>query len=281
VEIMTSRYSVIQYIPNPIADERINIGVLAFDDETVRVHFLSRWDRVRCFGISEDISFLRDFAHRMKRSVENGLLFPGDKPNGLPKHERLIEVSKNWANSIQITEPCGSLENVDALLDDVVQNYLFEPLPKKVKLRDRQAAGQIATSHIKKLLKQRYGDERAKELLRTDYALMGGSKMEHKFDVTVANGHPFFAAHGISFEIQTPEQTVGSLAFMIIDVKASQPNFPLAVVALPPKPESAERERLEAIYQQTIITYEKYGASVLQEDQVESWVSENLKKVDL
>jgi Protein of unknown function (DUF3037) len=265
---MTSRYSVIQYIPNLIADERINIGVLVFDDETVRVHFLSRWDRVRCFGISEDISFLKDFAHRMKQSVENGLLFPGDKPDGLPKHERLIEVSKSWANSIQITEPCGSLENVDALLDDVVQNYLFEPLPKKVKLRDRQAAGQIATSHIKKLLKQRYGDERAKELLRTDYALMGGSKMEHKFDVTVANGSPFFAAHGISFEIQTPEQ-------------ASQPNFPLAVVALPPKPESLERERLEAIYQQTINTYEKYGASVLQEDQVESWVSESLKKVGL
>jgi hypothetical protein len=56
---MTSRYSVIQCISNPIADERINIGVFAFDDETVRVHFLSRWDRVRCFGISEDISFLR------------------------------------------------------------------------------------------------------------------------------------------------------------------------------------------------------------------------------
>jgi Protein of unknown function (DUF3037) len=120
VENMTSRYSVIQYRPNPIADERINIGVLAFDDETVRVHFLSRWDRVRCFGISEDISFLRDFAHRMKQSVENGLLFPGDKPDNLPKHERLIEVSKNWANSIQITQPCGSLENVDALLDDVI-----------------------------------------------------------------------------------------------------------------------------------------------------------------
>jgi hypothetical protein len=50
-------------------------------------------------------------------------------------------------------------------------------------------------------------------------------------------------------------------------------------VALPPKPESAERERLEAIYQQTINTYEKYGASVLQEDQVESWISERLSKV--
>jgi Protein of unknown function (DUF3037) len=28
---MASRYSIIQYVPNPIADERINIGVLAFE----------------------------------------------------------------------------------------------------------------------------------------------------------------------------------------------------------------------------------------------------------
>jgi Protein of unknown function (DUF3037) len=277
---MTSRYSVIQYIPNPISGERINIGVLAFDDEAVRVHFLSKWDRVRCFGITEDIPFLRDFAHRMKKAVEHGLLFPGDKPSDLPKHERLIKVARNWANSIQITEPCGSLENVDALLDDAVQNYLLEPLPKKIKLRDRQAAGQIATSHIKSLLKQRYGDDRAKELLRTDYTLTG-SNMDHKFDVTVANGRPFFAAHGISFEIQTPEQTVTSLAYMIIDIKASTPNFPLAIVVLPPKNESPDRKRLEAIYRRTTNTYEQYGAKVLQENQVESWVTERLQNVGL
>ncbi|MGL4618228.1 MAG: DUF3037 domain-containing protein [Chroococcidiopsis sp.] len=29
---MASRYSIVQYVPNPITDERINIGVVAFDD---------------------------------------------------------------------------------------------------------------------------------------------------------------------------------------------------------------------------------------------------------
>ncbi|MBD2294685.1 DUF3037 domain-containing protein [Anabaena sphaerica FACHB-251] len=28
---MASKYSVIQYVPDPIADQRINIGVIAFD----------------------------------------------------------------------------------------------------------------------------------------------------------------------------------------------------------------------------------------------------------
>ena len=58
---MPSRYSIIQYVPNPIADERINIGVLAFDENLVKVSFLKNWQRVKDFG-GENIDFLQDFA---------------------------------------------------------------------------------------------------------------------------------------------------------------------------------------------------------------------------
>jgi Protein of unknown function (DUF3037) len=53
---MVSRYSVIRYVPNPSADERINIGVLVSDEQEVRVRFLQNWERVRCFGMSENIN---------------------------------------------------------------------------------------------------------------------------------------------------------------------------------------------------------------------------------
>ncbi|NER25203.1 MAG: DUF3037 domain-containing protein [Symploca sp. SIO1C2] len=127
---MASRYSIIQYVPNPIADERINIGVLVFDRHNVKVHFLSNWNRVSCFGSQADIKTLKDFAHRMQESAEKGLLFPGDEPSDRPKHERLLEVSLGWINSIQFTQPRGSLEPIDSLLDDVIQTYLLEPQPK-------------------------------------------------------------------------------------------------------------------------------------------------------
>ena len=65
---MVSRYSIIQYVPNPIADERMNIGVLAFDNENVRVQFLRNWSRVHDFG-GENIRFLRDFAKKCDLSV--------------------------------------------------------------------------------------------------------------------------------------------------------------------------------------------------------------------
>ncbi|MEM9544071.1 MAG: DUF3037 domain-containing protein [Cyanobacteria bacterium P01_E01_bin.42] len=78
---MASRYSIIQYVPDPIAEERINIGVLVFDRQNVKVHFLSNWKRVRYFGRQEDIRTLKSFAERMQKSAEQGLLFPGDKPD--------------------------------------------------------------------------------------------------------------------------------------------------------------------------------------------------------
>jgi hypothetical protein len=125
---MTSRYSVIQYVPNPIADERINIGVLVSDEQDVRVRFLQNWERVRNFGLSEDIDLLKKFAHEMQEVTKDGLLFPGDYPSDLPRHERLMKVAYGWMNGIQVTEPRGSLASVEQLLEDMTQTYLLEPL---------------------------------------------------------------------------------------------------------------------------------------------------------
>jgi len=276
---MVSRYSIIQYVPNPVADERINIGVLAFDDDSVLVRFLSSWTRVSCFGKHSEVPTLKEFARKMKETAKAGLLFPGDDTNGKRRHERLLKVSNSWLNSIQFTEPRGSLETVDILLEEVAQNYLLET-EHPSHLRDRQVAARITTSHIRNLLKQRFGPEKAQELLRTDYKLRGNYK-PHKFDVTVARTNPFFAAHAISFEVKTTEKVVDSLAWMISDVKGHSPNFPLAVVMLPPPGNTPNRQQLERLYKTTVHTYQDLGAKVLEEHQVDSWVSGQLEAVKL
>jgi hypothetical protein len=124
---MASRYSVIQYVPNPIADERINIGVLVFDEQSVRVHFLQNWDRVRFFNPSEDIDVLKNFAVEMDEVTKEGLLFPGDRSTNIPTHERLGKVARGWRNGIQFTEPRGSLAGVEELLNELAQTHLLEP----------------------------------------------------------------------------------------------------------------------------------------------------------
>jgi hypothetical protein len=122
---MASWYSIIQYVPDPIADERINVGVLVFDDNLARVQFLQDWKRVKDFG-GGDIGFLRDFEKEMNKAVAEGLLFPGDRPNDKPRVERVQKVAQGWMNSIQFTEPHGSLKPIDKLFQDVVKKYLIE-----------------------------------------------------------------------------------------------------------------------------------------------------------
>ncbi|NJK66667.1 MAG: DUF3037 domain-containing protein [Microcoleus sp. SU_5_3] len=273
---MASRYSIVQYVPNPIADERINIGVVAFDDNDVRVQFVNNWGRVQAFG-GEDINFLRDFAKRMNKAAGEGLLFPGDHPNDTPRHERLKKIAQGWMNSIQFTEPRGSLENVESLLEDIAQTYLVNAVSATTK-RTRQDAARITTSIIRKTLIS-YDDKPAlKEMLKNNFPVKGSHK-EHRFDAVVANGQPYLVAHGISFEVYPPETLQDSISWMILDVKESDTKLPIGIVALPPKQEWQDYEKLNKVYQTTISTYRSLGAEVLQENEVQPWASQTIDKL--
>lgn len=127
---MPSYYSVIRYVPSVIAGERINIGVIAFDDNSVQVKFLPDWDRVSCFAGGRDIAFLKEFKDEMEAAVSKGLLFPAegsDRFQGMSRHERMLKLSQGWQNSIQFREPYGSTQDVDTLLADVAKEFFVEP----------------------------------------------------------------------------------------------------------------------------------------------------------
>ena len=272
---MPSRYSVIQYVPDPIADERVNVGILVFDDEKVATVFLKSWDRVRCFAM-EDIQFLRSFQERMMRITSVGLLFPGDVDNGQPNHERLQRVATSWMNSIQFTEPCGSLASVEQLLEDLPSQFLKEPLIKpKRKLRDRQAAANLARSSIRTVLKSRLKFREVNDLLNHNHELMGRYQ-SHRFDVTVMNGRPYFAAHGISYEVDSPDATTDSVAWMIADVRSVNATVPIGVLMLPPQPNTFERSMLQKKYERKREIYQEMGAIVLGENDLGDWTEEQL-----
>ena len=66
---------------------------------------------------------------------------------------------------------------------------------------------------------------------------------------------------------------------MISDVKESNPKLPIGIVALPPKQEWQNYEKLNKVYQTTISTYRSLGAEVLQENEVQPWASYTLDKL--
>jgi hypothetical protein len=275
---MPSQYSIIQYVPNPIADERINIGVLAFDDKLVKVSFLKNWQRVKDFG-GERIDFLQDFAKKMQVQANNGLLFPGDENNNTPKQDRLLRISNHWMNSIQFSEPRGSLKDVEQVLNDNINKFLVDINPPKQK-RDRQAAAKFATGEVRKVVTERLG-KNAQQLVKPDYSI-SGHYTQHKFDVAVANGKPYFVAQGISFEVKVNETLRNSISFMITDIKKDFQNLSLAIVALPPKPEQNNYRNQKKLYENTMSMYQELGAYVLEEDKFNSWIYteiSNLEKV--
>jgi hypothetical protein len=278
---MASRYSIIQYVPNPIADERINIGVLVFDEEIVKVHFLHSWERTNSFA-KEDTRFLRDFSKRMGEASENGLLFPNDDPSsGQSRVERLRRVSREWTNSIQFTEPRGSLENIDSVFENTINTYLVDEIPTQRNMRDRQAAKRIVASSVKHVLKERLGNRAAEFFKKDAAAIVKGVRGTHNFDVLVANGRPYLAAHGVSFEIRTHKETLDALSWWIEDVKRLDNDFPLAVVALPPKAEFDGYTQLFEAYENTKETYTNLGATVLKEEEVPAWTNQILAGANL
>ena len=106
---MPSYYCVVRYVPDPIKEEQINIGVIVFGYGCVRTRFTTNWQRVYNFG-DNDIGFLKDFVSQAARLTER----------------RIREIADRWINTIQLTQPRASELTLEALLKDVAQRYLGE-----------------------------------------------------------------------------------------------------------------------------------------------------------
>ena len=274
---MTSRYSVIQYVPNPIADERINIGIVAFNDQLVKTRFVKSWQRVGCFAKSDcDIEFLKDFKYKLERLASLGLLFSNDADDKSRNLDRLNKVAESWNNSVQFTAPRGSLRDPQSLLDDLAEDLLVEPFPKKTPtFRNRDAAIKVTRKKVKSIV-DNFG-KGANQYYKTDYNLQG-ELTKNKFDVAVANGRTFLAMRAISFEVKINDLLISSTSWLIADVRKVQPNVPIGVVILPPKKESIRFEQSNRVYKESKSMYESLGAETIYEEDIESWTNDRLGK---
>jgi hypothetical protein len=107
---VASFYIIVQYVPDPIIDERINIGVLVLGDGQVRSRSLKNWNRVRHFA-EKDIGFLKDFV----------------KEVGFWDEARVRRMAGRSSGTLQLTAPRASLLPADELLPDTAKCFLREP----------------------------------------------------------------------------------------------------------------------------------------------------------
>ncbi len=271
---MISRYTVVQYFPNPLSGERINIGIIAWNEDRIACRFVGDWRRVRGFG-REDIGFLRHFVERVEEAAHDPVLpsMLGDNFN----QAKLEKIIGSWINSIQFSEPRVSLKSSDELIAEIVPVFLRERPRRPKPPRDRRAAVTVAAHSLLSVLREHIPWGHADNLLKRNH-LIEGKFDQHEFDVVVTNGRPFLAAQALSFELRDRnrlETDIDAIAWSIDDVRKRNPRLPLAVVVLPPK----SRGEGQVVFERAKNIFEGLHADVETETEIDRWAKRVVKRI--
>ena len=254
---MPSHYTLIQYRPDPANDERLNIGVIAWDADGAHVVFVESWEHVRLFS-GQDVAFLREFAQSMQDRLPEEMAPIVD--------ELTEELVQRWigevAHSVQLTPAQGAPEDAKKLISSLAARFLYSPPPRPKKGRDRRTAASHAYRAVKAAVhsKQRKGADPLVRLRRP----LEGKLGEHVFDVVLADGKPLAAVDAISFEVRSKanlQREVDATAWALDDVRRLNKDMPLAVFVLPPTNAEAEQ-----VFREASKTFKALGAKVMQDE---------------
>jgi hypothetical protein len=271
---MGALFTIVQYVPDPLADERMNVGVLVVEGGRIEGRFLREWNRVRTFG-GEDVSFLRDFAYRVNQWTPDHPEIPGLAAGVRLDEKGLQDIVGRWHNSIQFTPLRASLSSPQELLDQLAARYLRHAPRKRTGYRDRRKAAQIAFRELEDAFLPVLGPDSNASISRN--AVIPGKLDHHQFDVSIENGTPYLAAHGLSFEgphSKDLEKEIDATAWAIDDVKSADKSLDLAVLVLPPK--SAKSKTFD----RAVHVFEGLKAEVVEEPEAESWAQEHAKRLE-
>jgi hypothetical protein len=279
---MPAHYTIVQFVPDPIVDERVNIGVIVFSDGQIRSRFLQNWDRVSRFA-QEDIGYAREFAdwvgQAAVRSASDSLMasLPGlPDPIRLDEHS-IRRMADEWSNSIQLTAPQPSLEHPDDLLLKAAQTFLREPVRRQQVFRDRQFAARYAASAVRRSVSDRIGPTYAKDIVRSEYSI-GGKVVPHlRVDLAITNSHIYLVSQALSFEtynISDLDRQVRDAVYTLRDVGELVSNVQLDLVALPPKAGVKNFRKAADRFHELPTMCNQIGARLVLEGEVPAWAEQ-------
>jgi hypothetical protein len=123
-------FSLIRYVPDPVKDEFVNIGVILSEvkvPEHIELRLTRDWSRVRCMDPMADISMLEAFENDMRANAKS-----------LPDQLRLL--SDSLSNFLRLTDPKGCLaETFQTQMDSLFKMYVEVRKP----VREKRAAGRV------------------------------------------------------------------------------------------------------------------------------------------
>jgi len=269
---MSAFYIVVQYVPDPVADERINIGVIVFGDGRIYSRFVRKWGRVQRFGGESDIAYIHEFVEyiqssRMPRFLNNVV---DEQRVGEKEISRMAE---EWNGSIRLTKPKASLYRPDVLLERMASLMLRDAHPVMRRARNKQFVANIAATILRSAILDSTGSKEFAENLVQRHIDVHGHLDRHKCDIGVQNGHLLHGAWTVSFDISDPskiDSDIKRAAWAIDDIRKANTKLPLSVLALR---DSGERERGES-YSGAAKIFDSLGARLVDEADVLNWAKD-------
>lgn len=268
---MPSYYSIVRYVPDPVTDERLNIGIIVYGEGKILSRFLGNWGKARIFG-GEDIRFLREFAEEIEQRQLN--LYTTE---GHWDERTLQNISSHWKNSIQLSEPKASLKSPHELLLEISSRYVREETHRRRQYKDKREAVRLGLKALSVSFLSRHHQPLPSAFIKRHH-LVEGKRDEHAFDLVVGNGHPFFAAEALSFQgeySQEMRKEVDAALWVIEDVRKADKKLPLAVLALPPSGKMPLYNKARKIFKN------EFGADFVTHAQLASWGKKMAKAIEL
>lgn len=266
---MTSYFSQIQYVPDPIAGERINVGVVAVDNDGCRFRFARDWRRAAAFG-GQDVTFLREFA---EDALSNGSEWFSVR-NG--SQDTVARSLKHWQNKIQFSELRPSTKGRDDLLAEMAALYLHEgPVTdaEPYRGRGRDKAVSAATKCLGVALRARFGHA-PRGLLQRDVPLRGRIE-SHELALGLKNGSLYGGAFAVSYEIGSPkiqQRDTDAIAFALEDIANNNAGEDLSVLVLPPPMRTPTYARARHIFKEL-------DAKVVLQGNLNGWANALIEKL--
>jgi hypothetical protein len=135
-------FQLIRYVPDPVRNEFVNIGVLLRapgDGETV-LRFTRNWGRVQCLDPDADTELLEALENEIGERLRSQ---PADHPKPI-----LGQLESSLSNGIQITESKAFLaESFLSALEDLMRMYIDPPKRERRQHRGGRAGIQAAMRH--------------------------------------------------------------------------------------------------------------------------------------
>lgn len=242
-------YSIVRYLPDDIRGEQLNVGVIALTEDGTFAG--SRFDpslqRARSLARGADVGFiraLRDTFHDIL-TTQLGSQLPlvtnvrgrEQTLEGKPRLDvsLLRHLARQWANSIQLSEPRASLEpDPQRLLDEIFRRYVVPTATAEHKRpHDRRWLVSRAAEVLQALAYERFTDA-SQDIVRRKYVLDGFVE-RHTFELALTRNDAVHAVCALSFESddqRSVSREIESVAWSIDDTRKATPRLPISVLAV-------------------------------------------------